>query len=249
MPSPKVADRRPRTPDRFLDRLLPALPAVLLLLIFAAAAARAQDSATAARPATARLTVMVMPFDAPMGSLDRGRRFSMESVVPLVPMLVQGAGGSLPPGRFAEPAPASGSATPRPPTAPRAPGVSLPRTPPDDRRASRAEAVVQGRASEAAAVSDIGVAVAGLLTARLVADGRFRVLDAAQLAALRRAAEDCEAGRTKRGCGANAADGRPPAPGELYLVTGAILRLGPQEDAVEHGDEHLRRLELLAQGA
>lgn len=241
----RKADRRPCTPDRFLDRLLPALPAVLLLLIFAAAVARAQDRPAVAAPVTGtRLTLMVMPFDAPMGSLDRGRRFAIETLAPLVPLLVQGPGG-LPGSRFAEPVPASASATPLPPSVAHTPGIPWPRTPPLDRPSSRAQSASYERSSEAAAVSDIGVAVATLLMARLVADGRFRVLDAAQLAALRRAADDCEAGRARRGCGAHAADARPPGPGELYLVNGAILRLGPQEKSAIAGGGRFSLLGVL----
>ena len=219
-----------RARARLLDRVLPALPALLLLLlIFAAAAARAQDStAVTPRMTVDRLTIVVMPFDAPMGSLDRGKRFRIETLAPVVPMLIPGAGGALPANRFALPMPASTNPSSFPPAGDHGFGRPRPQRLPDDGHASRVEHAMRVQAREDPAVNDVGVAVAGLLTARLVADGRFRVLDAAQLASLRRAAEECEANRRGRRCD-RAAEERPPGPGELYLVTGAILRLGPQE--------------------
>ena len=73
-----------------------------------------------------------------------------------------------------------------------------------------------------------GVAVADLLVNRLLATGRFRVLDAAQLEALRRS--DCAGRRPGKEC--RSSRRRAPRPGELYLITGSLTRMGRDDRSV-----------------
>jgi curli biogenesis system outer membrane secretion channel CsgG len=241
-PHPDDRPRARRARHLLLDRVLPALPAILLLLIFAAAAARAQDSARAIPPtATPRLTLVVMPFDAPMGSLDRGKRLSIDAVVPMLPLLLPARGVAMPASHFTAPAPAPHA----PSTLPQMQSLERPVPRSGDVAGHAHAASDRDDRERTAASTDMGVAIANLLVARLVADGRFRVLDAAQLAAIRRDREECEARPRGPRCRERSDGARAPAAGELYLVTGAIVRVGPQERTAVAGGGRFSLLGVL----
>lgn len=75
-----------------------------------------------------------------------------------------------------------------------------------------------------------GAVAAELLVEQLLASGRFRVLDAAQLAALQ-----LEEARADAARGAARRAPRRPGPGEVYLLRGAVTRLGTDERSVGGG--------------
>ena len=77
----------------------------------------------------------------------------------------------------------------------------------------------------------VGAVAAELLIEQLLASGRFRVLDPAQLEALQLDGARIDAGRGGR----RRAPARRPAPGEVYLLRGSVTRLGTDERSIGGG--------------
>ena len=77
----------------------------------------------------------------------------------------------------------------------------------------------------------IGVTIAELLIERMLASGRFRVLDATQLEALWREQERVDQPRAR----SRRSRPEPPKPGTMYLLQGTITRLGIDESSIGTG--------------
>ena len=185
-----------------------AVAPLLLAVVAPVSPLGAQGATRDPASAEARVTVVVLPFQ--LAIPDPPVR-----VVPVVAPRPPMRGGPLsPPGSWG-----------------RTPGTSRldAGAPHGPHEGGEAPSVMPALPASDDATDRAGVAVADLLTDRLLASGRFRVLDARQLEALRRRACD-PAGKPP--C-THAT--RAPRAGELYLIAGSITRMGRDERSVGAG--------------